>query len=440
MPDLPSRNVRLASDEVISVDGRKQTETGIDRVRVCIVLLMFGFSVMSYFNRTIMSIAGPVIMKEFALTETEMGSVYSAFLWGYALLMIPGGALADRFGPRVVLTAMAMGSAAFTALTALGGVPGLGVYVGVIPSFILMRLGLGLFTAPLYPACGRMNANWMEADYRGRTQGWVNSGAGLGGAVSPILFSSMIAVYGWRVAFTLAGIATAILGVVWFFYVRDHPEERSSIPLKPTKPSTSWRALLTDRNLLLLTIGMGALGYFEYIFFYWIYYYLGEVRGLGAGASAIYTSLLFLTWLAMMPVGGWACDKLSLRYGAKGYRIVAVSSVVLATLLLFAGINMPQTLTAVIFMSLSLGCSACCDVAFWAATIHIAGTEVGAATGILNTGSNIGGSFAPILTAFIASRIGWSWGLYFGCLMALAGAVVWFWIESGTKHRAEVNV
>ena len=116
---------------------------------------------------------------------------------------------------------------------------------------------------------------------------------------------------------------------------------------------------------------------------------------------------------------------------------MAVTSVVLATLLLFAGINVSQTLTAVILMSLSLGCSACCDVAFWAATIHIAGAEVGAATGILNTGSNIGGSFAPILTAFIASRIGWSWGLYFGCFMALAGATVWFWVESGTKNRAK---
>ena len=129
---------------MISVDDRKPTRSaGIDRVRVCIVLLMFGFSVMSYFNRTIMSIAGPVIMKEFSLTETEMGSVYSAFLWSYALLMIPGGALADRFGPRIVLTTMAIGSAVFTALTAWGGVPGLGVYLGIIPSFLIDAPGSG---------------------------------------------------------------------------------------------------------------------------------------------------------------------------------------------------------------------------------------------------------------------------------------------------------
>ena len=71
--------------------------------RVGIVVLMVLFSLMSYFDRTIMSIAGPVIAKEFSLSETQMGAIYSAFLLSYAILMIPGGQLADRFGPRAVL-------------------------------------------------------------------------------------------------------------------------------------------------------------------------------------------------------------------------------------------------------------------------------------------------------------------------------------------------
>ena len=96
------------------------TPNQLSRVRIGIVCLMFGLSVMSYFDRTIMSIAGPGIIKEFQLSETAMGTVYSAFTLGYALLMIPGGRLADRFGPRRVLTWMALGSALFTALTPLG--------------------------------------------------------------------------------------------------------------------------------------------------------------------------------------------------------------------------------------------------------------------------------------------------------------------------------
>ena len=63
-----------------------------------VVTMMVALSVLSYIDRTAMSIAGPHIMKEFGLSETQMGSIYSAFILTYALLMAPGGRLADRFG------------------------------------------------------------------------------------------------------------------------------------------------------------------------------------------------------------------------------------------------------------------------------------------------------------------------------------------------------
>src|SRR5436309_10150373 len=88
------------------------------RGRTMLAGLMFALSVTSYFDRTIMSIAGPRILTEYQLTETQLGTIYSAFLCSYALLMIPGGHLADRIGPRLSLTLMAVGSGLFTALTA----------------------------------------------------------------------------------------------------------------------------------------------------------------------------------------------------------------------------------------------------------------------------------------------------------------------------------
>src|SRR5579862_2139639 len=87
-------------------------------VQAMVVALMVSFSVMSLFDRTIMSIAAPTIIKELGLSETQMGIVFSAFTFSYALLMIPGGALADRLGPRLMLSFMGLGAALFTALTA----------------------------------------------------------------------------------------------------------------------------------------------------------------------------------------------------------------------------------------------------------------------------------------------------------------------------------
>lgn len=153
-----------------------------------VVLLMLLFSIMSYFDRTIMSVAGPGIMKEFDISETRMGMVYSAFFLGYALMMIPGGHLADRLGPWRTLIGMGLGAGLFTGLTGLGTRPGLGSFLGVIPSLLLIRFLTGIVTAPLYPSCGRMNANWFPMQQQGFVWGLVASGAGIGSALSPSVF------------------------------------------------------------------------------------------------------------------------------------------------------------------------------------------------------------------------------------------------------------
>ena len=413
------------------------------RRRVVIVGLMFGLSVVSYFNRTIMSIAGPTIIKEFDLSETGMGTVFSAFTLGYALLMVPGGRLADRFGPRLVLTSMALGSALFTALTPLGATQGLGEYLGIIPSLIIMRFGFGAFTAPIYPTCGRMNANWSPSTERGRVQGLVNAGAGLGAAIAPVLFTRMIAAIGWRMSFCMAAAATSALGIGWFLYARDHPAEHPTIrgaqdvaqPLDAhgvdLPRQTPWRSLLNDWNLILLTIGYFAVGYFQYIFFYWMYYYLGEIRGLNSRESATCTMILFLTFGSMMSIGGWVCDRMAARYGRKaGLRLVGSGGLGLSAILLYLGVNSSETVTTVALLSLALGCSAVSDVAFWAAAIQVAGKQVGAACGILNAGGNVGGLIAPVVTPYVASQLGWTWGLYFGCAMATLGFLTWLLVDS----------
>ena len=69
-----------------------------NRKSFTIVGLLFAFSAVSYFDRTIISIAGPSMMRDFDISATEMGAIYSAFIFGYALLMIPGGHFTDRLG------------------------------------------------------------------------------------------------------------------------------------------------------------------------------------------------------------------------------------------------------------------------------------------------------------------------------------------------------
>src|SRR5581483_3654739 len=203
--------------------SRPATAAGLNATQLSVTALLFGFSMISYFDRTIMSIAGPEMIRAFGISPTAMGGVYSAFILGYAVMMIPGGHLTDRIGPRRTLMLMGMSSAVFTGLTVIGGRPGLGALIGIVPALFAIRLGLGVFTAPLYPACARMTANWTPMVYHARVQGLIIAGSSIGAAISPLLFTWIRELSNWQTPFLVAACATALLSAGWFSYARDYP-------------------------------------------------------------------------------------------------------------------------------------------------------------------------------------------------------------------------
>ena len=399
-------------------------------VHFWIVLLMFAFSLVNYFGRTIVSVAAPGMMKEFSLSGTQMGLVFAAFQVTYTLFMVPGGRWADRFGPRNVLTVMGLGAGLLTALMSFGAKPGLGSLIGVVPAMIIIRLGFGAFTAPLYPTAGRMIANWIPARQRTRVQALVTCGSGLGAAVSSLVFAAMIGVFGWRMSFVLAGSAAMALALLWLFTIRDRPFKGTMVA------ELNWRPLLRNGNLRWLVGGYTALNYFEYIFFFWLYYYLGEVRKLPPEDTAFYTAIPFVAWTVMTPLGGWFTDAMVARVGLKGMRSVAIACLLTSVLCLAGALRADETNALVALLSLSFGFCAIADVVFWSATIALFPSQAGGACGLLNTGGNFGGMIAPVLTPIIAQAYGWSAGLYFGGLLALVGLLVWLRIDLSQSDNA----
>jgi len=410
--------------------------------RTGVVFLMVLLSVMTYIDRIIITIAGPGIIKEYSVSETQMGTVYSAYLFSYAIMMIPGGWFTDVAGPRVSLAVMAFGSALFTALTTLGGSPGLGTYIGVVAAFLVIRLAMGVFASPMYPAAGRMSANWNPPHSRARVWGWIASGAGFGGACTPLLFSWMRAHYGWRGSFWLAGAGSALLAAVWFWYVRDYPpEEDRARRIHNDRSRVPWKELLTNRDLMLLTAGYVTVNYFEYIFFFWLYYYFGTIRKMGMDQSAIYTTLMWIAWILMTPLGGWVSDRLGARFGLRnGRRAVVVGCLGISAILVIIGSNVTGTIATVTLLCLSLGFAAATDAPYWAAAIDASGKHSGTGSSILNTGGNIGGMLAPTVTPLLAHWFGWSSGLYFGGVIVFLGILVWFFLERQPALRVEVEV
>ena len=189
-------------------------QTGWMRWRIVALLMALCF--ISHVNRVGMSVAGNGrIMEQFSFSPTQMGLVYSAFLFVYTVCMIPGGAFIDRFGPRVALAAMGFGSAIFGALTgAIGFGFGLGAYA--LLTFGVIRGLMGLTTAPLHPGCARSVNDWIPLPQRSWANGLVTGAALLGIACTYRVFGALIDAVDWPGAFLVTAVCTAILTSLWF--------------------------------------------------------------------------------------------------------------------------------------------------------------------------------------------------------------------------------
>src|SRR5476649_197471 len=83
-----------------------------------ILVLISVMYLITYLDRVNISVAAPVISKEFGFDKVTMGFIFSSFVWAYALFQVPGGWLSDRFGARGVLTGVVTYWSVMTAATA----------------------------------------------------------------------------------------------------------------------------------------------------------------------------------------------------------------------------------------------------------------------------------------------------------------------------------
>ncbi len=166
-------------------------------VRWLLIFWMFILSAVAFLDRVNISIAGSSIASAYHLSNVQLGWVFSALLWGYALFQTVGGRLADRVGPRRVLAAGVIWWGIFTALTA--AIPA-GISNALI-LFIATRFLLGAGEAVMYPASNQFVARWIPTQERGIANGWIFAGVGAGAGLSPPLITYLMLNYGWRASF-----------------------------------------------------------------------------------------------------------------------------------------------------------------------------------------------------------------------------------------------
>ncbi len=415
-------------------------------VRWKILAFLFMASFVAYLLRTNMSITGKSMMADLGLSKIQLGMVLSAFAWGYAVFQFPGGIFGDKVGPRRALTIISVLWGILTVATGL--VPGttLASTAFILTTLIGLRFLMGVVQAPLFPvACGGAIGNWFPVSGWAFPNGLTSTGLALGAAATAPLIAWLMETLGWRQSFILTAPLAFLIAGVWWWYARDNPADHPRVSKKEldlisaNRPSTeqiitnraAWKHVLKNRDILLLAASYFCMNYVFYIFFNWFFIYLVDVREFKIMEGGYFAAAPWMVGAVAASVGGLWCDRLCKRIGPRwGCRIPGIAGLSLAAGLLFLGATAKNPYLAVVFLSLSFGCTQLTEGAYWAAAIFVSGKHASAATGVMNTGGNVVGGIGALLVPVTAEVFGWVPALATGSVFAIIGVGLWFFIRA----------
>jgi ACS family glucarate transporter-like MFS transporter len=415
-------------------------------VRWVILALLFMASFVAYVLRTNMSIAGESIMADLGLSQIQLGMVLSAFAWGYAIFQFPGGIFGDIVGSRRALTAIAVLWGILTLATGL--VPGttLASTTFILATLIGLRFLIGVVQAPLFPvACGGTIGNWFPVSGWAFPNGLTSTGLTLGAAATAPLIAWLMATLGWRESFILTAPLAFLIAGVWWWYARDNPADHPRVskqeldlinadrppPEQAIESKTAWKLVIKNRDILLLTASYFCMNYVFYIFFNWFFIYLVDVREFEILEGGYFAAAPWMVGAVAASIGGLWCDRLCKRIGYRwGCRVPGIVGLSLVAGLLFLGATAKDPHLAVLFLSLSFGCTQLTEGAYWAAAISVSGKHAAAATGVMNTGGNVVGGIGALLVPITAEAFGWVPALATGSVFAMIGVGLWLLVRA----------
>jgi MFS transporter, ACS family, D-galactonate transporter len=386
------------------------TSPTVGRHRWTIGVLLGVGILINYFDRVNISVAGPELQKEFGLTPADLGLLFSAFFWSYAILQVPVGMVLDRFGvtnvSRIGAFLWGVASAIVPLATGFG-------------TIFAARVLLGVAEAPAFPANSKATGYWFPRGERATATAIFDAAAKFSNVVGVPLIAFAVVFFGWRWGFGLTAILSFAYFLAYWFIYRDPSrdpklsrEERAYIVDGGGAPEGEAGAnpfallgyLLQNRKVWGLTIGFAAYGYSFYLFLTWLPGYLVTEMHMSIIKSAGYAAIPWLfASISDLVVGGWLIDALI----ARGYdetvvrKSVLVGGMVLG-LAVFGATTTDNPAWAIFWISIALsGLAAAAPVGWSIPSLIAPRGGTGSIGGIMNFLNNLMGAVAPAVTGFL---------------------------------------
>lgn len=398
---------------------------------------MFLLALLLYIDRICISVAKDPIANSLGLDDRAMGWVLSAFALGYALLQVPSGLMADRIGPRKVLTGIVSFWSLLTALT--------GAAWNFI-SLLVIRFLFGAGEAGAFPAMSRAIYSWMPLRERGLILGLNFSGSRLGAAFALPLVAWLIQVIGWQVTFFILGFAGLVWAAIWWLSFRDRPEEHRGIGEdekayilnnrqekdEVSVPSLSAAVLLRSRNMQTAVVQYFCSNFTFFFALTWLFPHLKDKYQLDALQAGWYAVAPFIAgafgnWLA----GAWV-DRIFKQGQWNRSRVLpAAIGFALAAIGLLGSLVMATPLGAILMLSIAIFGADMTLPPSWALCVDIGQKNTGAVSGTMNMAGNLGSFLTALAFPYLAAWTGSvDYFFYTAAGLNLLAALLWLRVKA----------
>ena len=425
--DEPAVNEdQLGIPGAIGMARRKPIIAATTRVTI---LLSMMYLIM-YLDRVNISMAAKAIMKEFSLSNTQLGFAFSAFFWPYFIGQLFGGYFAKHIGSR--LTLILCGTLVAVMTISTGFVTGLMTLMAV-------RFGLGCGEGPAWSGATSAMSDWYDVKKFGFIQGVTHSASRVGMTIAPPIVAFIMLYLGWRWAFIFCGILSVAWVIAWSYIYRDNPRTHplitekelaklpavSKVTRKVRVPTLALAKRIAPVMMCQFAYGVGL-----WLFVSWLPLYFMNKHGLNLKTSALLSALTFGAGLIGDALGGVLSDHVFHRTGNKRLaRNVLICTFLLAAAAFLYATMLTHNITAVtiiigvsfFFLELTVG-------PMWAVPMDISRDFAGIAAGMMNFGAGLAGIVSPPIIGWLLDRTH-NWDNPFLCIvgtLALGGILAIF--------------
>jgi MFS family permease len=357
--------------------------------------------VIAYASRSNLSVALalPDFIRSFGLSDTDRGTLNSAFFWAYAALQIPAGWVVDRYGVRLPYAISFLFWCIASAATA---------FARSVPQLLALRVVLGAGEAIVAPASYRWIRFNFEEKQRGLAVGLYMTGTKIGPAIGAPLAAWLIAAYDWRLMFLAIGLGGLVWLIPWLALVKEDRGALSKTSAKTAAAPVPFGRIMASPVTWGTVIATFSYMYFVYFCMTWMPAYFVEQRHLSLTSMGLFTFFSFGGMAIMAALAGWAADLLIARgrspVTVRKWFTIAGFAVACTELI---GAQSASVDVALFYAVLSLSGLGPATANYWALTqTLIPASAIGRVSGVQNTSASVAGIVAPLLTGWLKQTTG----------------------------------